>query len=84
MTTDQSYWPLSMEEFTFYNLKKTETKVVNWVGEEIINGIIIDINPNTEEIRRTIFTASTWLQEVGGFTSALTAIFLILVPLFQI
>lgn len=84
MGTDQHFWPLSYEEFEFYNLKKKETKVANWLREDVINGIIIDINPNTEEIKRTIFTASAWLQEIGGFSVSLTAIFTFLVPLLKV
>ena len=45
---------------------------------------MIDINPNTKVTKRTIYTASTWLQEVGGFSGALTAICLLIFPFFHI
>ena len=47
------------------------------------NGVLVHISPDTKVTNRTIYTASTWLQEVGGFSSALTAIFLVIFPFLQ-
>ena len=79
LITDQHFWPLSRQELTFYNLKKRES-FTYYKNPNMINGILIDINPNTNVTNRTIYTTTTWLEEVGGFSGALWAIFLVISP----
>ena len=83
LITDQTYWPLSGEQQSFYNVYKKDRFPYFW-RENMYSGMLIDINPNTKVSRRTIYNASNWMQEVGGFSTALTGFFLVFLPLLRI
>jgi hypothetical protein len=58
--------------------------MVYYFNENMYAGIFIDIDPDELEIMRRVYSLSGWLGEVGGFSSAVQAIFGILLPLLQV
>ena len=82
MNTDGGYIPGSTEILEYYNLV-TKGNIPDYVNPKMIAGIAIDIHPDRLQIVRRVYSFSDWLGEVGGFFSAVRAICILVVPLFQ-
>ena len=50
----------------------------------MLAGIMIDIHADKLMTVRTVYTLSTWLGEIGGFSSSVMAIIQFVLPLLQI
>ena len=61
-----------------------KTSMVYYFNPKMYAGIFVDINPDKLEIVRNVYSLSAWLGEIGGFFSALLAIFKIVLPLLQV
>ena len=54
-----------------------------YVYENMLAGILIDIDPGKLMTVRTVYTLSAWLGEIGGFSSSVMAIIQFLLPLLK-
>ena len=82
MNSDGSYLG-AVENIEFDNLIQ-KASIVYYFNPNMYAGIFIDIHPDEFELVRRVYSLSGWLGEVGGFSSAVQAIFTVVLPLLQV
>ena len=82
MNTDGGFIPGTSEVLEYNNLEFSGNIPFYYNSKSIV-GISIDIHPDKLKIVRRVYSFSSLVGEVGGFFSAVRAIFFLVVPLLQ-
>lgn len=56
----ETFWPSRMQIDTFYNLQQS-ARFSYYVGERMVNGIMLELNQDLEVVRRDVYTMINWL-----------------------
>lgn len=55
-----TFWPSRMQTDIFYNLQQN-VRFSYYVGERMVNGIMLDFNQDLEVVRRDVYSLINWL-----------------------
>ena len=61
-----------------------KASMVYYFNPKMYAGIFIDIYPDNLYIKRSLYTVTSWLGEVGGFQGAIQSIITMILPLIQV
>jgi len=77
LNSQEQYWPSPSDFETYSNLVyKSELWYYEYPG--MFNGVLIDIDPDIYHTNRNIYTLTDWIEEVGGFVSMVSILFIVL------
>ena len=79
--SQDSYWPSPEDATTYWNVLPRNSMPYYMFSSTMINGIMIEMDGDTRTTNRTIYSLSNWAGEVGGFSSAVKFLIILLLPL---
>lgn len=77
LNSQEQYWP-SPSDFETYSNLVYKSELWYYEYPAMFNGVLIDIDPDIYHTNRNIYTFTDWIEEVGGFVSMVSILFIVL------